>query len=162
MKAHIIIDSSRIVGQKSSCFFGSFIEHVHRCLYPGIFDPESKLADENGFRKDVIEEIRKLRAGTIRWPGGNFSSWYHWKDGIGKKEERKTKLSYADDITREESNLFGTDEYIKFCRLVDTQPYITVNTGDGSPREAAEWVEYCNYSGKTYYAELRRKNGKGS
>lgn len=159
MKAHIIVDSAKVIGKKNPYLFGSFIEHVHQCLYPGICDPESEFADENGLRKDVCEEIRKLKVGTIRWPGGNFSSWYHWKDGIGPKQNRQKKLSYADDITREESNIFGTDEYIKFCDLVSTQPYITINAGDGSVREAAEWVEYCNYSGNTYYADLRRKNG---
>ncbi|MCM8817261.1 MAG: hypothetical protein NC913_07115 [Candidatus Omnitrophica bacterium] len=159
MKAHIIVDSSKVIGRKSPYFFGSFIEHVHQCVYPGIFDPKSVFADENGFRKDVIEEIRTLAPGTIRWPGGNFSSWYHWKQGIGSKEKRKTMISYADDIIREESHLFGTDEYVKFCNQVGTTPYITVNAGDGTPREAAEWVEYCNYSGNTYYADLRRKNG---
>ncbi len=159
MKAHIIVDASKIIGRKNPCFFGSFIEHVHKCVYPGIFDPSSPSADENGFRKDVIEEIKNLSPGTVRWPGGNFSSWYHWKQGTGPKEERKTMISYADDIIREESHLFGTDEYMKFCKIVKTVPYITVNAGNGNPREAAEWVEYCNYSGNTYYADLRRKNG---
>ncbi|MCX7704885.1 MAG: hypothetical protein N2115_01320 [bacterium] len=159
MKAHIIIDGTKIIGKKRPVFFGSFIEHVHQCLYPGIFDPCSDLADENGFRKDVLEEIKKLKPGTIRWPGGNFSSWYHWKDGIGPKNQRQTKISYADDIIREESNLFGTDDYIKLCNQTRTEPYITVNAGDGTAKEAAEWVEYCNYNGNTYYADLRKQNG---
>lgn len=159
MKTHIIIDASKVIGRKNPYFFGSFIEHVHQCVYPGIYDPFSSFADENGFRKDVIEEIKKIAPGTVRWPGGNFSSWYHWKEGIGPKKKRKTKISYADDIIREETHHFGTDEYINFCNQVGTKPYITVNTGDGTPKEAAEWVEYCNYSGNTYYADLRRKNG---
>lgn len=159
MKAHIIVDTSKVIGKKSPYLFGSFIEHVHRCVYPGIFDPDSRFSDENGMKKDVLEEIKKLKPATIRWPGGNFSSWYHWKDGIGEKKERKRKLSYADDIIREESNLFGTDEYIRFCKNVSTQPYISVNAGNGTPQEAAEWVEYCNYSGNTYYANLRKKYG---
>ncbi|MCM8788399.1 MAG: hypothetical protein NC907_01275 [Candidatus Omnitrophica bacterium] len=160
MKAHIIIDSSRRVGRKSDYFFGSFIEHVHRCVYPGIFDIQSHLADEDGFRKDVIEETRKLKPGTIRWPGGNFSSWYHWKNGIGPKEKRKRKISYADDIIREENHLFGTNEYIKFCRKAGSNPYMTVNAGDGTAREAAEWVEYCNYNGETFYSNLRKETGE--
>ncbi|HOC02351.1 MAG: Intracellular exo-alpha-(1-_5)-L-arabinofuranosidase 1 [candidate division TA06 bacterium ADurb.Bin131] len=159
MKSYIIIDSSKVIGKKNQNFFGSFIEHVHNCLYPGIFDPQSIFADKNGLRKDVLEEIKKLKLGTIRWPGGNFSSWYHWIDGVGPAKNRKRKLSYADDITREESNLFGTDEYIRFCRETGTQPYITVNAGNGTSLEAANWVEYCNSSGNTFYANLRRENG---
>jgi len=159
MKSYIIVDSSKIIGKKNPHLFGSFLEHVHQCLYPGIFDPDSPLADENGFRKDVLNEIKRLKPGTVRWPGGNFSSWYHWIDGTGEQENRKRKLSYADDITREESNLFGTDEYIRFCRKVGTQPYITVNAGNGTALEAANWVEYCNSSGNTFYANLRKENG---
>ncbi|MCM8824683.1 MAG: hypothetical protein NC937_00815 [Candidatus Omnitrophica bacterium] len=160
MKAHIIIDFSRCAGRKSKRLFGSFIEHVHQCVYPGIFDAKSHLADEDGFRKDVIEETKKLKPATIRWPGGNFSSWYRWKNGIGPKENRKTEISYADDIIREENHLFGTNEYIKFCRKTESTPYITVNAGDGTPREAAEWVEYCNYNGETLYSNLRRETGE--
>ncbi|HOK79407.1 MAG TPA: alpha-L-arabinofuranosidase C-terminal domain-containing protein [bacterium] len=159
MKAHIIIDFTKAIGKKNPYFFGSFIEHVHRCVYPGIFDPTSELADEDGMRKDVLEEIKKLKPGTIRWPGGNFSSWYHWKDGIGPKEKRLSKISYADDMIREEYHQFGTDEYIKLCRKTLVEPYITVNAGCGTAKEAAEWVEYCNYEGKTFYASLRRDNG---
>lgn len=159
MTAHIIVDSSKIIGKKAPQFFGSFIEHVHRCVYPGIFDPESPFSDNDGFRKDVIDSIKELKPGTIRWPGGNFSSWYHWKDGIGPKQQRPKKISYADDIIREESNLFGTDEYIKLCKKTAVIPYITVNAGDGTAREAAEWVEYCNYSGDTFYASQRKQNG---
>ncbi|HPP66830.1 MAG TPA: alpha-L-arabinofuranosidase C-terminal domain-containing protein [bacterium] len=159
MKAYIIVDSSKVIGKKNPNLFGSFIEHVHQCVYPGIFDPQSVFADEQGLRKDVLEEIKNLNPATIRWPGGNFSSWYHWMDGIGPAENRKTRLSYADDITRQEPNLFGTDEYIKFCAQVGTQPYITVNVGNGTVDEAASWVEYCNGACGTFYSNLRKGNG---
>jgi len=159
MDATIIIDGKKVIGKKNPLLFGSFIEHVHQCVYPGIFDPESLLSDIDGTRKDVIEETKKLKLGTIRWPGGNFSSWYHWIDGIGPANKRKRKLSYADDITREESNLFGTDEYINFCKKIGSQPYITVNAGNGTADEAANWVEYCNSEANTFYANLRRENG---
>jgi len=93
----------------------------------------------------------------LRWPGGNFVSGYNWLDGVGPKDERPTLYDLA--WGAEETNRFGTDEFIEFCRLVDAEPFITVNAGSGNAIEAARWVEYCNRKGKTYYAILREKYG---
>jgi len=159
MTAKISVDSNRIIGKISPYLFGYFIEHVHRCVYGGLFDEKSRLSDRDGLRKDVLTAVTQLKPAVLRWPGGNFSSWYHWEDGVGPGKKRTRKLSYADDIVREESNLFGTDEYIALCRKIGAEPYITVNAGSGTPEEAVHWVEYCNGKTDTYYANLRRKNG---
>ena len=115
------------------------------------------MADERGFRRDVLAAIKSLKVPNIRWPGGNFVSAYHWMDGIGPKDERPRKMELAWNTV--ESNHFGTDEFIQFCREVGTEPYICVNMGNGTMDEAQHWVEYCNGVEDTYYANLRRKNG---
>src|SRR5437016_4896627 len=155
--AHIKIDLARKLGMVDRRIFGSFIEHLGRCIYGGVFEPNSKLADDNGFRVDVLEAARGLRPPVLRWPGGNFVSGYHWIDGIGPVERRPRRIELA--WHSEESNRFGTDEFIAYCRELETEPYICINMGTGSLDEAQAWVEYCNGSGNTYWANLRRANG---
>ncbi|MGI9050189.1 MAG: alpha-N-arabinofuranosidase [Rubrobacteraceae bacterium] len=153
----IKIDLDRKVGQLDRRVFGGFIEHLGRCIYGGVFDERSSLSDENGYRSDVLEAAKKLQMPILRWPGGNFVSGYHWTDGVGPREERPRKMELA--WHTEESNRFGTDEFIEYCRLLGTEPYICVNMGTGTMDEAAAWVEYCNGTGDTYWANLRRENG---
>jgi alpha-N-arabinofuranosidase len=155
--AKIKIDLERKVGELDRRVFGGFIEHLGRCIYGGVFDEGSPLSDEHGFRRDVLEAAKGLRMPLLRWPGGNFASGYHWIDGIGPREERprKTELAWLS----EEPNRFGTDEFVEYCRLLGTEPYICVNMGTGTLDEAQGWVEYCNGTGDTYWANLRRENG---
>ncbi len=157
--ASISIDLEKTAGRLSPNIFGYNIEHVYRCVYGGVYDNNSKFSGKDGIRKDLVKYASELKPKVLRWPGGNFSSWYHWKDGIGLKKNRPKKLSYSNDIVQEENNLFGTDEYISFCCKIDAEPYITINAGNGSPEEAADWVEYCNGTTDTFYANQRRKNG---
>ncbi|NSW75821.1 MAG: hypothetical protein HPY68_03435 [Candidatus Atribacteria bacterium] len=110
-----------------------------------------------GMRKDVLEAVKALRLATVRWPGGNFVSGYHWMDGIGPREKRPPRWDYA--WSAWEPNDFGTDEFIEFCRFVGTEPYLCVNIGTGTPEEAAAWVEYCNGDPSTRYGSLRAENG---
>jgi len=156
-KARIKIDIERKIGEIDPKIYGNFIEHLGRCIYGGIFDPGSSFADEDGFRKDVIDAARKLNVTILRWPGGNFSSGYHWEDGIGQKETRPKRIDLAWGAV--ESNRIGTDEYIKFCRKLGTEPYICVNLGTGTWDEARSWVEYCNRKSGTSVSDLRIKNG---
>jgi len=157
MTYRIKIDRERVIGEINPNIYGHFIEHMSRCIYGGIYDERSNLSDENGFRKDVIAALRDIRVPIVRWPGGNFASCYHWKNGIGPKEHRIVKY---DPVWRvEESNLFGTDEFIQFCQRIGAEPYICVNMGTGTIDEAIEWVEYCNRKGNSYYAKLREKYG---
>lgn len=155
--ARIKVDVDRRVGTVSRLIYGQFIEHLGRCIYEGIYEEGSPLSDEEGFRRDVMEAVRGLRVPVIRWPGGNFVSAYHWEDGVGPKDERPRRWDLA--WKKEESNRFGTDEFISYCRKVGAEPYICVNTGTGTIEEAANWVEYCNGTSNTYYANLRRRNG---
>jgi alpha-N-arabinofuranosidase len=137
--------------------FGSFLEHLGRAIYEGIYDPQSKLSDSNGFRKDVLDEIKKLGVPIIRYPGGNFVSGYNWLDGIGPKASRPAVLDKAWNSIN--SNEFGTDEFLAWCRLAGTEPLLGLNLGTGTPEQAAALVEYCNLEKGTRWSDLRRKNG---
>ena len=155
--AKIKLDLERKIGPVDRRIYSAFIEHLGRCIYGGIYEEGSPLSDEHGFRKDVLEAVRGLHPPIIRWPGGNFVSGYHWIDGIGPVEQRPRRMELA--WHTEESNHFGTDEFIQYCRMVGTEPYICVNMGTGTMDEAQAWVEYCNGTGDTYWANRRRQNG---
>jgi alpha-N-arabinofuranosidase len=137
--------------------FGGFLEHMGRAVYEGVYHPESAHADPDGFRRDVLGTLRRLNMTAMRYPGGNFASGYHWLDGIGPRETRPTVRELAWQSI--EPNCFGTDEYIKLCRLMNWTPMITVNLGTGTPEEARNWVEYCNCPAGTRYADRRVANG---
>lgn len=145
------------IGKVDERLFGGFLEHLGRAVYEGVYEPKSTNADEDGFRKDVMEALKKLNMTAMRWPGGNFASGYHWLDGIGSKEKRPTVKDLA--WQSPEPNQFGTDEFIKLCRKMDWYPMITVNLGTGSPEEAGNWVQYCNLPSGTQYADMRLANG---
>ncbi len=156
--ALIGVDLRRIGAPISSNLYGHFWEHFHRCIYGGIYDPGSPLASARGYREDVIRALRDIRAPLIRWPGGNFASSYHWEDGIGPREKRPVR--FDPNWRVDESNTFGTDEFLQCCEEVGAEPCIVVNMGDGDVREAAAWVEYCNRSGESLWAARRRENGR--
>jgi alpha-N-arabinofuranosidase len=151
--ALIKIDLDRKIGAIDPNIYGSFLESPKR----GLYEPLSPLADENGFRKDLIALIKELKVPVVRWPGGNFVSGYNWEDGIGPKEKRPIRLDLA--WNRLETNEMGTDEYVKFCKLIGAENYICINAGTGTLDEARHWVEYCNYPKGTFYSDLRRKYG---
>ncbi len=153
----IAIDLARRIGTVDRRIFGQFIEHLGRCIYGGIFDEGSPLADTQGFRTDVLDAARPLRIPVLRWPGGNFVSGYHWLDGVGPRERRPRRSELA--WYAEESNRFGTNEFIEYCRVLGTEPFICVNMGSGTMDEAQAWVEYCNGTGNTSWANLRREHG---
>src|SRR5947199_5432709 len=140
--ARILIDSRRVISPVDRNLFGSFLEHLGRAIYEGIYDPGSKLADANGFRKDVMEEIRRMGVPIIRYPGGNFVSGYNWLDGVGPKENRPRVLDKAWNSIN--TNQFGTNEFMAWCKAVHAEPLMGLNLGTGTPEEAAALVEYCN------------------
>jgi alpha-N-arabinofuranosidase len=145
------IDLTNIIGEINPNIYGHFIEHLDKCIYGGIWK-------RNDFNYKVVDLIKGLNPPIMRWPGGNFASGYHWMDGIGPIENRPKKYDLAWHAT--DPNTFGTDEFIKLCRMVNCEPYICVNMGSGTAEEAANWVEYCNLpAGASYYADLRVKNG---
>jgi alpha-N-arabinofuranosidase len=138
----------------SPLLFGGFIEHFQDQIYGGLFEPGSPLADERGFRKDVIAAMKELKLSVVRWPGGCFVSGYHWKDGVGR-----TRTPVADPVWgATDPNTFGTGEFVEWCRLVGCEPYICTNAGNGTPAEMKEWVEYCNATAGEYAAQ-RKANG---
>jgi alpha-N-arabinofuranosidase len=146
----IAVDPNRLLGHLDRNVFGGFIEHLGRCIYGGIYDEGAVLTDARGFRKDVLALLRDLRMGVSRWPGGNFVSNYHWADGIGPRDSRPRRPELA--WGAEESNRFGTDEFLAYCTELGTEPYICLNMGTGSLTEALAWIEYCNGAGQTEWA----------
>ena len=141
---------------------GHFAEHLGRCIYDGIYTDDS--VDAEGFRGDVVELLDDLEMPVLRWPGGCFADDYHWEDGVGPREQRPRRRNLfwgqGREMVPEESNRFGTDEFLELCERVGAEPYLAVNVGSGDPGEAADWVEYCNYDGDTELAERRRENGR--
>ena len=137
--------------------FGGFLEHMGRAVYEGVYQPASPQSDADGFRQDVLDQLRHLKMTTIRYPGGNFASGYHWQDGVGSRDQRPTLRELAWQSI--EPNQFGTDEFMRLCRKMSWLPMLTVNLGTGTPEEARNWVEYCNSPAGTRFADLRAANG---
>jgi len=153
----VYIDSRRTMTPLDRNLFGSFLEHLGRAIYDGVYEPGSKLSDSNGFRKDVLEEIRRLGVPIIRYPGGNFVSGYNWLDGVGPKQNRPRVLDKAWNTI--ESNQFGTNEFLAWCKMANTLPLMGLNLGTGTAEEAAALVEYCNLDKGTKWSDLRRQHG---
>jgi alpha-N-arabinofuranosidase len=153
----IKINPQRITGIIDRNIFGGFAEHLGRCIYDGIYEPGSPLADKQGFRRDVLDALKRLGITILRYPGGNFASGYRWRDGVGPINERPARTDLAwNDI---ETNHFGTNEFIQFCYKLKTEPYLVVNCGDGDIREARDWVEYCNGTKDSTLVKLRQEHG---
>jgi alpha-N-arabinofuranosidase len=136
---------------------GSFLEHLGRAIYTGVYHPGSRLADAKGFRTDVAREIKELGVPIVRYPGGNFVSGYNWLDGVGPKAQRPVVLDRAWNSL--ETNQFGTNEFVDWCAMVGAEPLLGMNFGTGSVEMAVAYVEYCNGSRGTRWSELRRSHG---
>ena len=158
LRARIKIDTERTIGDIDPKIYGNFIEHLGRCIDGGLFEEASSLSDSNGFRRDVLDAARKLKVTLLRWPGGNFSSNYHWQDGIGPRDQRPRRLEMAWGTV--ESNRFGTHEFLQYAEMMGTEPYICANLGTGTWEEAQQWVEYCNSAADTAMTRLRKQNGR--
>lgn len=152
-----VLNQARVRADLDRRLLGAFLEHLGRAIYTGVYDPGSPLADENGFRKDVIAEIKQLGVPIMRYPGGNFVSGYNWLDGVGPKKDRPTVLERAWNSL--ETNQFGTNEFMDWCRLVGTEPLLAFNLGTGTPEMAVALVEYCNVEKGTKWSDLRRSHG---
>ena len=136
---------------------GAFLEHLGRAVYTGVFEPGSRLADAKGFRSDVVREVKELGVPITRYPGGNFVSGYNWLDGVGPKAQRPTVLERAWNSI--ETNQFGTNDFIDWCRAVGTEPLLGMNFGTGTAEMAVAYAEYCNVDRGTKWSELRRSHG---
>jgi len=137
--------------------FGSFVEHLGRCVYNGIYEPGHPRANEDGFRMDVVELVRELGSSTIRYPGGNFVSGYRWEDGIGPRENRPRRLDLAWHSL--ETNEVGVDEFARWCRLTGSELMMAVNLGTRGVEAALDLLEYTNHPEGTHLSDLRAKNG---
>jgi alpha-N-arabinofuranosidase len=155
--ARAVLNRARYRADMDRRLLGAFLEHLGRAIYTGVYEPGSPLADANGFRRDVLATIKDLRVPIMRYPGGNFVSGYNWLDGVGPKAQRPTVLERAWNSL--ESNQFGTNEFIEWCRQVGTEPLLAVNLGTGTPEMAVALVEYCNVAKGTRWSDLRRSHG---
>lgn len=157
MKSKMVIDKDFVIGFVDERIFGSFAEHLGRCIYTGLYEPEHSLADEMGFRRDVLELVRELQIPIVRYPGGNFVSGYRWEDGIGEKKDRPVRLDCA--WRSRESNAFGLNEFMSWCRKADTKPMMAVNLGTRGLESALDLLEYCNHPSGTALSDLRIAHG---
>ena len=157
MKAKITINTLDIIGEINPRIYGSFIEHLGRAVYGGIYEPSHESADDMGFRKDVMELVKTLKVPVVRYPGGNFVSGYNWEDGIGDRSKRPRKLELA--WSSIETNEIGIDEFQEWVKRIGAEIIMAVNLGTRGADAARNLVEYCNLDTDTYYADLRRKNG---
>jgi alpha-N-arabinofuranosidase len=154
----LLLDKAYVIGHVGKRLYSTFVEHLGRCVYEGIYEPGHPSSDAGGFREDVRALVRELNFGAIRYPGGNFVSGYNWLDGIGPREKRPKRLDYA--WRSIESNEIGIDEFCAYAASVGSEVMYAVNMGTGSPQDAGYVVEYANFPGGTYYSDLRIRNGR--
>lgn len=156
----VVIKNSETAPTINKNIYGHFAEHLGKCIYGGFFVGDtSKIPNTNGVRNDIIKALKDLKIPNLRWPGGCFADTYHWKDGIGPKENRPTIVNqWWGGVT--EDNSFGTHDFLNLCELLETEPYLAGNVGSGSVQELADWVQYVNFSGKSPMSDLRVKNGR--
>lgn len=155
--ATVTVDPAFRVAPVRRRTFGSFVEHLGRCVYTGIHDPGHPTADADGFRGDVIDLVRELGISTVRYPGGNFVSGYRWEDGIGPVDRRPARLDLAWHST--EPNTVGVDEFMRWAAKAGVEPMMAVNLGTRGVAEAIDLLEYCNIARGTAWSDLRRANG---
>lgn len=153
----VLLHRSFTAGPVDPRVFGGFLEHLGRAVYEGVYDPSSRHADADGIRADVLSVLGRLGMTAMRYPGGNFASGYHWRDGVGPRGARPVVRDLAWQSL--EPNAFGTDEFLALCRKAGWTPMLTVNLGTGTPEEARDWVEYCNCPPGSREADRRAANG---
>ncbi len=155
----ITINVGDVIGTINPNIYGHFAEHLGRCIYEGLWVGEdSDIPNTDGIRNDVVAALKRIRPPVIRWPGGCFADDYHWEDGVGPREQRPQRVNiHWGEVP--EPNAFGTQEFVRLCRMVGAEPYIVGNVGSGTVRELREWVEYCNYGGDSTLARRRAADG---
>ena len=158
--ASLVLDPAFTVAPVRRRTFGTFVEHMGRCVYTGIYEPGHATADEDGFRKDVLELTRELGVSLVRYPGGNFVSGYRWEDGVGPRDQRPRRLELAWHSI--ETNQFGLDEFIRWCAKAGVEPMMAVNLGTRGVQEALDLQEYSNHPNGTAWSDLRVQHGAES
>jgi alpha-N-arabinofuranosidase len=159
LSASISIFPREPQGEISPFLHGQFLEHTGDCIYPGVWvGPESDIPHRNGLRLGVLEALKDLAPPVVRWPGGCFADAYDWRDGIGANRPHRVTTRWGNDEI--ETNEFGSHEFLEFCRDIGAKPWLSGNVGSGTPRELAQWVEYCNFGGDSTLARVRAQNGQ--
>src|SRR5215475_5417776 len=153
----VVLDSAFQIGNVNRRLFGSFVEHMGRCVYGGIYEPNHPLADEAGLRTDVLDLTTELGVSTVRYPGGNFVSNYRWEDGVGPRQQRPVRRDLA--WRSIETNQFGVNEFLDWARKADVEPMLALNLGTRGVSDALNLLEYCNAEPGTYYSDLRVIHG---
>ena len=157
MKAKMTVNKTFTIDKVDPRIYGSFVEHLGRCVYEGIYEPGHKTADSQGFRDDVKKLVKEMNTTFIRYPGGNFVSGYNWEDGIGPRDNRPKRLDLAWKTL--ETNEVGIHEFVNWAREVDADVNMAINLGTRGIEEARNIVEYCNHKNGSYWSDLRRTNG---
>ncbi len=155
--ARVLPAPERAIAPVDPRLFGSFIEHLGRAVYGGLYEPDHPTADHEGFRQDVLDLVREIDVPIVRYPGGNFVSGYDWEDGVGPRDQRPRRLDLAWKTV--EPNWIGTDEFVRWCRVAGSEPMLAVNLGTRGVDAARNLVEYCNFPGGTLWSDKRRANG---
>ena len=155
--AKLVLDAAFALAPVPRRLFGSFVEHMGRCVYTGIYEPDHASADEDGLRTDVLELTREIGPTVVRYPGGNFVSNYRWEDGVGPREQRPTRLDLAWHSV--ETNQFGLHDFMAWAGKVGTEPMMAVNLGTRGLQDACDLLEYTNHPGGTYWSDRRIANG---
>jgi alpha-L-arabinofuranosidase len=159
-KAVVVVRTDTSTATISRHIYGQFSEHLGNCIYGGIWVGEkSNIPNINGYRKDIVEALKKIKIPNLRWPGGCFADEYHWRDGIGPRELRPKMVNTNwGGVT--EDNSFGTNEFLNYCELLGCEPYVSGNVGSGTVEEMSKWIEYMTFDGESPMANLRRQNGR--
>lgn len=159
-KAEVVVRTDQAGSTISRHIYGHFAEHLGHCIYGGIWVGEnSPIPNTNGYRNDIIAALKEIKIPNLRWPGGCFADEYHWKDGIGPRNERPKMINtHWGGVV--EDNSFGTHEFLNYCELLGTEPYVCGNVGSGTVEEMSKWVEYITFDGESPMANLRRENGR--
>ncbi len=157
----IVINADLGKDKISKQIYGHFSEHLGRCIYGGFYVGEgnTKIANTQGVRNDVVDALKKLKVPNLRWPGGCFADTYHWKDGVGPKKDRPTMVNtWWGGVT--EDNSFGTHDFLNMCELIGAEPYLSANVGSGTVQEVSEWIQYTNFGGVSPMSKWRGENGR--
>ncbi len=157
LNATVVLEPTFTIAPVNRRLFGGFVEHMGRCVYTGLYEPGHPQADDDGFRRDVLDLVRELGVTVVRYPGGNFVSGYRWEDGVGPVADRPTRLDPA--WRSVESNHFGLGEFMRWCGEAGIEPMLAMNLGTRGTQEAIELWEYCNHPGGTAWSDLRARHG---
>jgi len=156
----LLIDGANSQYTISRHIYGHFSEHLGRCIYDGYWVSESMaVPKKDRIRLDIVEALKKIKIPNLRWPGGCFADEYHWRDGIGPRDQRPTIINTNwGNVT--EDNSFGTHEFLELCSLIGAEPFIVGNVGSGTVEELSKWIEYVNYDGISPMTNMRKQNGR--